>query len=464
MRRWRATRSLLALAALLAACLPAAADDDPFAFLLDTPGSAGLGFVSRWEDSPYIGGGTRRDLLPLYLYEGERFFLRANRAGVKLWDDDDDTRRLELFVGRRLEGYPEDRQPESLDGMRVRNTGADLGLRYRLQRGASTWTATAMHDIAGISHGSELGVDYSYVHRRGRWTFVPGAGASWRSSDLNDYYFGVGDAEALETRPAYRAGSGVDLTLSLNGSFQLTRNWRLLGGLSSTWLSSAIQDSPVTEDGPATAFSLGAVYDFGSRQVTWDDEGARTYWKLFYGRAAADGCHMARIMTLQCTSLDHETPTAIIGLHAGRPFVERLNGWPLDFVGFVGVLYHDERGRQPDSWQIDAYMKAYYYGFPWRDRLQTRLGFGFGVSYAQRVPYAERVSLEERDRNLSKLLNYLDPTIDVNIGDLFRREQWRSTWVGLGISHRSGIFASSRMLGNVNGGSNYIYAYVETAL
>src|SRR5690606_20899699 len=154
-----------------------------------------------WEDSPYLEGGTRRDLLPLYLYEGERFFLRANRAGVKLWNDEAGQDRLELFVGRRLEGYPEDRQPESLEGMRVRNTGVDLGLRYRLQRGASTWSATAMHDIGGISHGTEIVVDYSYVHRSGRWTWVPGAGAAWRSGDLNDYYFGVGEAEALDDRP-----------------------------------------------------------------------------------------------------------------------------------------------------------------------------------------------------------------------------------------------------------------------
>ena len=40
----------------------------------------------------------------------------------------------------------------------------------------------------------------------------------------------------------------------------------------------------------------------------------------------------------------------------------------------------------------------------------------------------------------------------------------KQTYFGLGISHRSGIFASSRLLGSVNGGSNYIYAYVETAL
>src|SRR5690606_38086277 len=262
----RAMRLLLAMATLLATH-PASGEDDPFGGLLETPASAGLGFISRWEDSPYLEGGTRRDLLPLYLYEGERFFLRANWAGVKLWNDEAGQDRLELFVGRRLEGYPEDRQPESLEGMRVRNTGVDLGLRYRVQRGASTWSATAMHDIGGVSHGSELGLGYNYTVRRGRWALVPGASAAWRSSGLNDYYFGVGAEEALEGRPAYRAGSGIDMTLSLNASFRLTSNWRLLGGIDATWLSSAIEDSPVTTDGPATAVSLGAVYDFGSRQV-----------------------------------------------------------------------------------------------------------------------------------------------------------------------------------------------------
>jgi outer membrane protein len=40
----------------------------------------------------------------------------------------------------------------------------------------------------------------------------------------------------------------------------------------------------------------------------------------------------------------------------------------------------------------------------------------------------------------------------------------RETYVGLGVSHRSGIFGTSQLLGNVNGGSNYIYAYVETSI
>jgi outer membrane protein len=38
----------------------------------------------------------------------------------------------------------------------------------------------------------------------------------------------------------------------------------------------------------------------------------------------------------------------------------------------------------------------------------------------------------------------------------------RETYVGLGVSHRSGVFAASRLFNSVSGGSNYIYAFIET--
>ena len=62
------------------------------------------------------------------------------------------------------------------------------------------------------------------------------------------------------------------------------------------------------------------------------------------------------------------------------------------------------------------------------------------------------------------MLNYLDPTIDVSLGDLLGSRALKDTFIGFGVSHRSGIFGSSRLLGNVSGGSNYLYTYVESAL
>jgi outer membrane protein len=72
--------------------------------------------------------------------------------------------------------------------------------------------------------------------------------------------------------------------------------------------------------------------------------------------------------------------------------------------------------------------------------------------------------LQDRGRNTSKILNTFDPTVDVSVGDLTGVKSLRETYVGFGVSHRSGIFGTSQLLGNVNGGSNYIYAYVETSI
>lgn len=90
------------------ACRPAAATSD---FLADIvrDDSAGLGAALRIEQSPYRGEGVRLDLLPIYLYEGEHFYLHSNRLGLKF--NLDPRRRVDIFVSRRLESFPVDQVP-----------------------------------------------------------------------------------------------------------------------------------------------------------------------------------------------------------------------------------------------------------------------------------------------------------------------------------------------------------------
>ena len=99
---------------VLAAAFPlaAVADTGPLGDLLVVPGSAGLGAMIRSERSPYKGAGVIHDLVPLYLYEGERFFLHPTRAGLKLADDGD--QRIDLFLDFRFEGFPYGRMPAPL--------------------------------------------------------------------------------------------------------------------------------------------------------------------------------------------------------------------------------------------------------------------------------------------------------------------------------------------------------------
>lgn len=458
-------RSLvLLLGGGLCAALPALAggNTEPLTDILPATGAAGLGVVTRIERSPYKDAGTRYDLLPLYLYEGERLFLHANRGGVKLLNGDE--RRLDLFVEQRLEGFPTERLPASLAGMSARDSAIDLGLAYRWRQPWGTLQAELVHDIGNTYKGNEFRLGYTYDWRSGPWMLRPSLTVAFRDAKLNNYYYGVEPGEATASRPAYAPGAGVQTSLGLYGSYDLTERWRLLAGVSATFLGNKVKDSPIVQKSVLPAVYVGAAYDFGGHKREWAENDTPTYFKALYGKSTEDGCHLAKIITAQCLSTAKVNPTSITGIQVGKPFINNVNGWPLDFIGYVGLTHHNDRGLQPNGVQLDLFMKAVYSGFPWSDRVKTRLGLGVGVSWAQRAPYIESSSLAANGKQASRVLNFLDPTLDVSLGDLIGYRPLKETYIGFGVSHRSGIFGSSRLLGNVNGGSNYIYTYVETAL
>lgn len=453
--RYRLARRMLGLCFLL--YLPSAgATGDVLMGLLNGTGNAGLGISTRVEQSLYRDAGTRNDFLPLYLYEGKHFYLHAYRFGLKLGDQTNN--RFDVFLSHRFEGYPYDHIPASLAGMAARGPGIDAGASFQHRSGAISLFGEILHDMSGESQGYEARIGYSYDWRVGGLHLQPQAMLAVRDSNLNNYYYGVRPAEAAAGRPAYAPGAGVNGQLSLYGSYAMTEHWKLLAGIAATRWSSGVRHSPIVNSSAQISGLVGVAYDFAPEQRPWQER-SPVIVKLMHGKST--DCNLLPVMELRCTSTQTSDRTTVTGVEIGRPFIERVNGWPLDFVGYVGMLHHEERGLQSDFWQIQAYMKAYYYGFPWSDRVRTRIGFGAGLSYAQRIPFVEARDQEQRGRTTSKLLNYLDPSIDVSVGDLFGVRSMRETYFGFGVSHRSGIFATSQLLGNVNGGSNYIYSYVE---
>jgi hypothetical protein len=153
--------------------------------------------------------------------------------------------------------------------------------------------------------------------------------------------------------------------------------------------------------------------------------------------------------------------TSMLGLDFGRPIVNDFRDLPIDFAWRVGLLRYFEHGTQSDSWAHTAYLKMYWRPFPWERHVGTRIGFGEGLSYAWRVPTTERAYSERHGHGTSRLLNYLDVSLDVNVGDLMRSERAQSCWLGIVISHRSGVFGIVDIFGNVKSGSNYNTAALE---
>jgi outer membrane protein len=421
------------------------------------PGEAGVGFTWRYEPSIYRGSDRNADLLPQFRYDSQYFYLHSDRIGLKL---ESEASRYELFLRRRFEGFASDRTPESMAGMAKRSSGDDLGVALRQRLGAGVVYGEAMQNVSEESDGTELRLGYRY---EGWWSgalrWRPYVTLSWRDAKLNDYYYGVRPEEATAVRPAYAPGSGLNLELGALVAYRLTEGWQVLAGAGVTRWSSGVSDSPVVDGGTQAYAMLGLLYGFKPDQASeWDRRPLIV--RLGYGQSS--DCDLMPIISLQCTSVNTQDDTSIVLFDVGQMLVRNLGGSPFDLAGFIGFVKHQERGLQEDFWQINAYFKPYY-TFPWwRERLRTRLGFGAGISYASRIPFGEQRDQALRNRDTSKLLLYLDPTLDFNVGDLFKARSLRETYVGLGVSHRSGIFGSSRLFNSVNGGSNYIYAFVET--
>ena len=421
----------------------AAASGDPFIDLL-APGGAAVGFTWRHERSTYRGAEGGLDNLPLYLYEGERAYLHGTSAGLKFeprtgW-------RIDAFLRYRFEGFTHDRRPQSAAGIEpAREPGLDAGVSVRRAMPWGTPYAELLRDASHHSQGTELRLGYWNEWQRGRLTLRPNAVLAWRSASLNDYYYGVPGE--------YAAGAGIDAELGLYAAYALDESWSLLGAVRAARRSREVTASPLAQGGLQGDAFVGFLYDFSPKERRWQPQARPLIVKLLYGQSS--DCDVLQIVRLSCTSRHTVDNTDIAAVHVGRKLIEGAGGWPVDLAGFVGVQRQLEKGFQQDFFSVMAFFKAYYYGFPWNRYVRTRLGMGSGLSYSQQVMEMEQHDQGRRGRGTWKLLNYLDPSIDFGIA--------RDTWLGIGVSHRSGAFGKSLFLGNINGGSNFIYVSLETA-
>ena len=401
------------------------------------------------QPAPYRGYDRDADLLPQFRYDSRHFFLHSDRVGLKR---EIEGSRYELFLRRRLEGFASDHVPEGMVGLAKRSGGDDLGLAARIRLGPGALYGEAMKNVSEDSRGMELRLGYRYERWwTGRLRWRPYATLAWRDADLNNYYYGV---------PGYEPGAGLNLELGALIAYRV-QNWTALAGAQVTQWSSGVRGSPAVDGKLQTHVMLGFMYGFTPEQA---GEWQRRSLILRLGYGQSSDCDLLPIVTLQCTTTNTQDPTSIVLFDAGQVLVRRLNGWPLDIQGFVGFVRHLERGLQEDFWQVNGYFKPVYSLGPWfASRLAPRLGFGAGIAYASRIPFMEQRDQALRGRDTSKLLLYLDPTVDLSVGRLFGVRELRETYFGVGASHRSGIFGASRLFNNVDGGSNYIYTFIESA-
>ena len=143
-------------------------------------------------------------------------------------------------------------------------------------------------------------------------------------------------------------------------------------------------------------------------------------------------------------------------IDGGYLLAKDLFEWPVDLYVKSGLTYYKDPFYN-DVFGADLYVKIYYNADFWQNRV--RIGFGEGVSYTNRILEVERIDAELQNDNNSRFLNYLDISLDVDLGKLMKYKKMQEVYVGFLIKHRSGIVGT---INNVShGGSNYESVYIE---
>ncbi len=468
-------RQLIATALLLTVTTTASAFNDTRQLNPeDRAGNWSLGASYSWQQSVYAGEDYRTDFMPTFTYTGERFFLDTTNLG---WHAIDNSQwQLDLFGSYFIQGYNDHSffsdtgevrdEDDPLKGMERKNA-FEGGIEITRKTNFGRFGLQYAHDIDNVHNGSDARARWTKVLYRGRWELQPWAEYQWWSSEKADYYFGVQDSEVTDTRPAYELGSSGSWAGGLAGRYRLRPEQTVTLNVGYRHHNSDIKESPVVTERGSVSVQLGYRYEFGDMRSTSDGSD----FNFFRNNSnpvsvrAAYGCTTrTKFNTILRGEVNCSETTNLASFFASRQLAPTFFGLPIEIWLQGGVAKRFEDGLQDDFFEGVVAFKGIYRAFPWSDHIGTRLGFAEGFSYSESVPWIEKEKAEEQDRRTSHLLNYLEFSLDVSVGDVFGAESLRNLFFGFYVHHRSGIFATSDLYGNVDGGSNVNALYLEWEL
>ncbi len=260
---------------------------DPSAHGTSTPGpQQAERSASRWRLGAALGYGLRTnplvqsDDIPIIVdidiaWFGDHFFFDNGDLGLTFVDNQYVTTSLvgrinsdRVFFGRTntkfvtvsLAGQPLSSTVQL--SIPDRDFAGELGIELLADGRWGQLQLTAYHDVSGTHEGYELEIDYGYGWRKQRFYVEPSFGLSFKSEELNDYYWGVHADEMNDALPGYTAGSGINSFARLQFSYQISRNWMFSFVGEVERLNDEAAGSPIVEEQNVFGYFAGFGYRF----------------------------------------------------------------------------------------------------------------------------------------------------------------------------------------------------------
>lgn len=426
----------LAILVLSPAFGPRAAAQEPDTLRTWKEQRWGIGFSLRTANVPFAAEDkTVSTLVPLILYEGDRVYIYETEGGFKFLE----TPRWRISAMGRMHFFDIPRQYQN----QVQGDRGDWGaqIRFRPQE-KLFFDVEALSDLDGHASGhARVGTELLGTRFRAQaW-----ADARFTTSHYNSLFWGLGQEEV---------DGGVDLSLGAKGYLQVWNSLYLQGALGATYLSRPVREASLVEDDFRLIGFLGV--GFSKERMGPSDRALeiRPYWRASHQWGTPSS--LAKVMRLQAKpdTFNSQLTTLFYGL----PLTDRLFTLPIHVYLHSGLGWHWASDYQDHRVEGVVSIKIFYtIPLPWR----VRLGFAEGVSFITEVTALERNNNEKKGFQPSEYQNYLDPSVDIHLGDIFPWDPLRGVWLGTYIHHRSAIFETAQQFGRIKGGSNFRGVYLK---
>ncbi len=153
----------------------------------------------------------------------------------------------------------------------------------------------------------------------------------------------------------------------------------------------------------------------------------------------------------------HVEDLNVLALDFGYLLDENSFNLPIDTYLSSSIACFNEGDNYNNIYELTFYIKLF-----WKlDFLDNRVRFGFGegISFTSDILRTEFLEAQIKEDRNSCILNYIDISLDFDVGRLINYKLLNDLYIGWALKHRSGVFG---LINDVKkGGSNYNTLYIE---
>lgn len=402
----------------------------------------GIGFGYRNARIPYKASEKYvSDIIPLFYYKRGDFELDGLSARGSFLKHD--KWRANLYTTYRFFDIPKELQNETqasafdygLEFQFIHNDFWQTNIQFLVD--SSTRPYVNIETTAGFTWKSLYIASYAY--------------AQIRSKEFNNKYYGYNSAKP---GMGEEIGAGIKTAIHIHDNFNLLAHAKVSVLDNDTAGTSAINSQVNTETFFGIAFLDERIHKSNAVKLPKRNRlKSKSFIRAAY--ALATPSNLSDILSFHTATDKYNND--MISLAYGIPLSDTFMGGNIPVYLLPNYVRHLKSKVQEYS---NEYVIAVKIFIPVNWPIKWRVGLAEGISFVDDITYIEEIDIAGKGYRDSKLMNYLDFSVDFSLEKL----GFKDSWAGVLIHHRSSIFESSSLFGRIKGGSNYIGLYIQQTL